>query len=106
MVPDCFVLLDGIYAWMGDNLGIPPVLYKSQAGVSVLSMRKRLTMRNCQEPRSKSLPPPYKPYESTFARIFLLLEPTLQQETHIYINLHQFAQFAYIVFAIFVFVGQ
>ena len=25
-----------------------------------------------QEPMSKSLPPPYKPYESTFARIFLL----------------------------------
>ena len=38
--------------------------------------------------------------ESTFARIFLFLEPTLQQETDIYINLHQFAQFAYIVFAI------
>ena len=42
--------------------------------------------------------------ESTFARIFLFLEPTLQQETDIYINLHQFAQFANIVFAIFVFV--
>ena len=37
--------------------------------------------------------------ESTFARIFLFLELTLQQETHIYINLHQFAQFACIVFA-------
>ena len=44
--------------------------------------------------------------ESTFARILLFLEPTLQQETDIYINLRQFAQFAYIVFAIFVFVGQ
>ena len=37
--------------------------------------------------------------ESTFARIFLFLEPILQQETDIYVNLHQFAQFAYIVFA-------
>ena len=28
--------------------------------------------KNCvQEPISRSLPPPYKPYESTFARIFL-----------------------------------
>ena len=26
--------------------------------------------------------------ESSFARIFLILEPTLQQETHIYTNLH------------------
>lgn len=38
--------------------------------------------------------------ESTFAHIFLLLELILQQETRIYINLHQFA---YIVFSIFVF---
>ena len=37
---------------------------------------------------SRSLPLPYKPYESTFALIFLFLEPTLQQETHIYINSH------------------
>ena len=59
-----------------------------------------------QEHMSRSLPLPYKPYESTFARIFLFLEPTLQQETHIYINLHQFAQFAYIVFAIFALVRQ
>ena len=34
--------------------------------------------------------------ESTFARIFLFLELTRQQETQIYINLHQFAQFEYI----------
>ena len=27
-----------------------------------------------QEPTSRSLPPPYKPYESTSARIFLFLE--------------------------------
>ena len=27
-----------------------------------------------QEPTSRSLPPPYKPYESIFARIFLFLE--------------------------------
>ena len=44
--------------------------------------------------------------ESTFARIFLFLEPALQQETDIYINLHKFAQFAYIVFANLVFVRQ
>ena len=44
--------------------------------------------------------------ESIFARIFLFLELILQQETHIYNKLHQFAQFAYIVFAIFVFVPQ
>ena len=31
--------------------------------------------------------------ESTFARIFLFLELILQQETHIYNNLHQFALF-------------
>ena len=36
--------------------------------------------------------------ESTFGRIFLFLEPTLQQEADIHINLNQFAQFAYIVF--------
>ena len=41
--------------------------------------------------------------ESTFARIFLFLELILQQETHNYNNLHQFA---YIVFAIFVFIPQ
>ena len=29
--------------------------------------------------------------ESTFAHIFLFLELTLQQETYVYINLHQFA---------------
>ena len=36
---------------------------------------------------------PYMHYilESTFARIFLFLELNLQLETHIYINLHQFA---------------
>ena len=39
--------------------------------------------------------------ESTFARIFLFLEQTLQQETHIYINLHQLAQFACISFLLF-----
>ena len=35
--------------------------------------------------------------DSTFARIFLFLKLILQQETRIYNNLHQFAQFAYIV---------
>ena len=54
---------------------------------------------------TRSLPMHYIP-ESTFARIFLFLELILQQETHIYNNLHQFAQFAYIVFGIFVFVAQ
>ena len=44
--------------------------------------------------------------ESIFARIFPFLELTLQQETHIYIHLHQFAQFSYIAFASFVFVRQ
>ena len=39
--------------------------------------------------------------ETTFAHIFLFLELILQQETRIYINLHQSA---YIVFAFFVFV--
>ena len=41
--------------------------------------------------------------ESIFARVFLFLELTLQDETHIYINFHEFA---YIVFVIFVFVRQ
>ena len=43
-----------------------------------------------QEHVSRSLPLPYKPYESTFALIFLYLEPILQRETHIliYINSH------------------
>ena len=56
-----------------------------------------------QEPMTRSLPMHYI-LESTFARIFLFLELILQQETHININLHQFAQFAYIVFATIVFV--
>ena len=54
---------------------------------------------------TRSLPMHYIP-DSTFARIFLFLEVILQQETHIYNNLHQFAQFAYIVLCIFVFVAQ
>ena len=45
-------------------------------------------------------------FESTFARIFLFLERTLEQETRIYINLHQFARFKYSVTALFVFVKQ
>ena len=43
------------------------------------------------EPVSRSLPM-YYILESTFARIFLFLELALQQGTHIYINLHSFAQ--------------
>ena len=58
-----------------------------------------------QEPMTRSLPMNYI-LESTFARIFLFLELILRQETHIYNNLHQFAQFAYIVFANFVFVPK
>ena len=45
-------------------------------------------------------------FELTFARIFLFLERTLEQETHIYINLHQFARFKYSFTALFVFVRQ
>ena len=40
-----------------------------------------------QEPMSMRLHVHYI-LESTFARIFLFLEPTFQQETDIYINLH------------------
>ena len=32
-------------------------------------------------------------FESTFASIFLFLEPILQQETHTYINVLQIVQF-------------
>ena len=39
-----------------------------------------------QEPITRSIHTDYI-HESTFARIFLFLELTLQQETHIYINL-------------------
>ena len=42
--------------------------------------------------------------ESTFARIFLFLE--LINPSARALHLHQFAQFAYIVFAIFVFVRR
>ena len=45
-------------------------------------------------------------FESTFARIFLFLERTLEQETPIYINLQQFARFKYSFTALFVFVRQ
>ena len=53
----------------------------------------------------RSLPMHYT-LDSILECIFLFLELTLQEETHVYINLHQFAKFAYIICAIFVFVSQ
>ena len=67
--------------------------------------RKLLGLRRsgqAQEPLNRGLQMLYI-LESTFSRIFLFIELTLQQETHIYINLRNFA---YIVFAKLVFVRQ
>ena len=86
------MLSTAIYSWKG----IRTCLYEKN--------RKWKKLKN-QEPMTGSLPMQYT-LESTFARIFLFLALILQQETHIYNNLHQLAQFAYIVFAIFVFAPQ
>ena len=57
-----------------------------------------------KERMTRSLPMQYI-LESTFARISIPRTITIQQD-HSSINLPQFAQFAYFVFAFFVFVWQ
>ena len=67
----------------GGGRGRGPIFFFAYFGANVFSIIK---FSEKQESMNRTLPLHYI-LESTFACIFLLLELTLQQETHIYINL-------------------